>query len=48
MACTVITGAKPRRKGEKMAHSIHLLGYTILPIVAGILMLLAAYRAYGG
>ena len=32
------------RNGEKMAHSIHLFGYTILPIVAGLLMLLAAFR----
>ncbi len=36
------------RNGEKMANSIHLFGYTILPIVAGMLMLLAAYRSYGG
>ena len=27
------------RNGEKMAHSIHLVGYTILPIVAGSLLL---------
>lgn len=32
------------RNGEKMAHSIHLFGYTILPIIAGILMLLAHFR----
>ncbi len=32
------------RNGEKMGHSIHLFGYTILPIVAGILILLAAFR----
>ena len=34
------------RNGEKMGYSIHLFGYTILPIVAGLLMLLAAYRAW--
>lgn len=33
------------RNGEKMAHSIHLFGYTILPIVAGLLMLHAHFRA---
>lgn len=33
------------RNGEKMAHSIHLVGYTILPIVAGLLLLLAHFRA---
>ncbi len=32
------------RNGEKMGHSIHLFGYTILPIAAGILILLAAFR----
>ncbi len=32
------------RNGEKMAHSIHLFGYTILPIVSGLLLLFAAYR----
>jgi hypothetical protein len=32
------------RNGEKMAHSIHLFGYTILPIIAGVLMLLAYFR----
>ena len=32
------------RNGEKMAHSIHLFGYTILPIVAGLLLLFAHYR----
>ena len=36
------------RNGEKMAHSIHLFGYTILPIVAGLLLLFAVYRkTYG-
>ena len=32
------------RNGEKMGHSIHLFGYTILPIVAGLLLLYADYR----
>ncbi len=32
------------RNGEKMGHSIHLFGYTILPIVAGILILMAQFR----
>ncbi len=32
------------RNGEKMGHSIHLFGYTILPIAAGILLLLAHFR----
>ena len=33
------------RNGEKMGHSIHLFGYTILPIVAGLMLLYAHYRA---
>ena len=33
------------RNGEKMGNSIHLFGYTILPIVAGLLLLLAHFRA---
>ncbi len=33
------------RNGEKMGHSIHLFGYTILPIVAGMLLLYAHFRA---
>ncbi len=33
------------RNGEKMANSIHLFGYTILPIVAGLLLLFAHFRA---
>jgi hypothetical protein len=33
------------RNGEKMAHSIHLFGYTILPIVAGLLLLFSSFRA---
>ncbi len=32
------------RNGEKMGHSIHLFGYTILPIAAGLLLLLAHFR----
>ncbi len=33
------------RNGEKMGHAIHLFGYTILPIVAGLLLLFAQFRA---
>jgi hypothetical protein len=33
------------RNGEKMGHAIHLFGYTILPIVAGLLLLFAHFRA---
>jgi hypothetical protein len=29
------------RNGEKTGHSIHLFGYTIVPIVAGLLLLFA-------
>ena len=32
------------RNGEKMGHYIHLFGYTILPIVAGLLLLFADFR----
>ena len=32
------------RNGEKMAHSIHLIGYTILPIFTGLLLLHAHFR----
>ncbi len=32
------------RNGEKMGHSIHLFGYTILPIVAGLLLLYAYFK----
>ncbi len=32
------------RNGEKMGNTIHLLGYTILPIVAGLLLLNAHFR----
>ena len=35
------------RNGEKMGHSIHLFGYTILPVVAGLLLLLAHFRQAG-
>ncbi len=36
------------RNGEKMANSIHLVGYTIMPIIAGLMLLFAAYRSYAG
>jgi len=32
------------RNGEKMGNSIHLFGYTIMPIVAGLLLLFADFR----
>jgi len=32
------------RNGEKMANSIHLFGYTILPIIAGLLLLHAHFK----
>ena len=32
------------RNGEKMANSIHLFGYTILPIIAGLLLLYAHFQ----
>ena len=32
------------RNGEKMGHSIHLFGYTILPIIAGFLLLFSHFR----
>lgn len=32
------------RNGEKMGNSIHLFGYTILPIVAGLLILFSVFR----
>lgn len=32
------------RNGEKMGHSIHLFGYTIMPIIAGLLLLYAHFR----
>ena len=32
------------RNGEKMGHSIHLWGFTIMPIVAGLLLLHAHFR----
>ena len=32
------------RNGESMAHKIHLFGYTILPIVAGLLILNAYFQ----
>jgi hypothetical protein len=33
------------RNGEKMGHSIYLFGHTILPVVAGLMLLYAYYRA---
>lgn len=33
------------RNGEKMGNSIYLFGHAILPIVAGVLLLLSHYRA---
>lgn len=33
------------RNGEKMGHTIHLFGYTIMPIIAGLLLLFAHFRA---
>jgi hypothetical protein len=33
------------RNGEKMANSIHLFGYTLLPIVAGLPLLHAHFRS---
>ncbi|MFT5112422.1 MAG: hypothetical protein ACI8P9_001746 [Parasphingorhabdus sp.] len=30
------------RNGEKMAHSIHMFGHTLLPIVAGLLLINAS------
>ncbi len=32
------------RNGEKMGHSIHLVGYTIMPFIAGLLLLFAHFR----
>ncbi len=32
------------RNGEKMAHTIHLVGYTIMPIIAGILLFIGHFR----
>ena len=32
------------RNGEKMGHSIHLFGYTILPVVAGLLLMFSHFR----
>ena len=32
------------RNGEEMGHSIHLFGHTIVPIVAGLLLIFAHYR----
>ena len=32
------------RNGEKMGHSIHMFGYTILPILAGVLILFSNFQ----
>ena len=31
------------RNGEKMAHNIHLIGYTVMPIVCGLLFIHAHF-----
>jgi hypothetical protein len=36
--------ASIERNGEKMAHTIHLIGYTIMPVVSGFLLLYSYYR----
>ena len=33
------------RNGQKMGHSIYLFGHSILPIVAGLMLLYAYFRA---
>lgn len=33
-----------KRNGEKMGHSIHLFGYTLVPIAAGLMLLHAHFR----
>ena len=33
------------RNGEKMGNAIHLFGYTILPILAGLMLLHAHFRS---
>ena len=33
------------RNGQKMGHAIYLFGHSILPIVAGLMLLYAYYRA---
>ena len=33
------------RNGQKMGYSIYLFGHSILPIVAGLMLLYAYYRA---
>ena len=32
------------RNGEKMGNMIHLVGYTIMPIIAGILLFIGHFR----
>ena len=36
------------RNGEKMGNAIYLFGHTILPIVAGLMLIYAHYRAATG
>ena len=36
------------RNGEKMGNAIYLFGHTILPIIAGLMLLYAHYRAGSG
>ena len=33
------------RNGEKMGHQIHFFGYTLLPIAAGVLLIIGYLRA---
>jgi hypothetical protein len=33
------------RNGEKMGNAIHLFGYTILPVLAGLMLLHAHFRS---
>ncbi len=31
--------------GEKVGHTIHMVGHTIVPLLAGVLLLIAHFRA---
>jgi hypothetical protein len=33
------------RNGEKMGNAIHLFGYTIMPIIAGLLLIFSGFRS---
>ena len=35
-----------QRNGEKMANNIYFIGYTVMPIIAGLLLILASLRGY--